>query len=100
LVKKLWKNVEYLRSEFKRIGFDTGHTESAIIPVMLGNEDIAKDFSKKLYELNVFATPIVFPMVAKGKARIRVIPSASHSKEDLDLGIKAFEKVGKELGAI
>lgn len=99
-VKKLWGNVEYLRSEFKRIGFDTGHTESAIIPVMLGDEDIAKDFSAKLYELDVFATPIVFPMVAKGKARIRVIPSASHSKENLDFGIKAFEKVGKELKAI
>lgn len=99
-VKKLWNNVEYLLSEFKRIGFDTEHTESAIIPVMLGDENIAKDFSTKLYELNVFATPILFPMVAKGKARIRVIPSASHSKEDLGFGIKAFEKVGKELKVI
>jgi len=99
-VKKLWENVNYLRSEFKRIGFDTGRTQSPITPVMLGDEEIAKNFSAKLYELNVFATPIIFPMVAKGKARIRVIPSASHSKEDLDFGIEAFEKIGKELKVI
>jgi glycine C-acetyltransferase len=64
---------------------------------MLPDEELAKNFSAKLFEENVFATPIIFPMVAKGKARIRVIPSAAHSKEDLDLGIRAFEKVAKEL---
>ena len=99
-VKKLWENVEYLRSEFKRLGFDTGNSKSPITPVMLGDEEIAKTFSSKLFEENVFATPILFPMVAKGKARIRVIPSASHSREDLDFGIKAFEKIGKELKVI
>jgi glycine C-acetyltransferase len=97
LVKKLWDNTKYLRKEFAKLGFDTGHPESPITPVMLGDEDLAKQFSAKLFEENVFATPIVFPMVAKGKARIRVIPSASHSKKDLDLGIAAFKKVAKEL---
>jgi glycine C-acetyltransferase len=97
LVKKLWDNANYLKEEFKKLGFDTGHSQSPITPVMLGDEDLAKSFSAKLFEENVFATPIVFPMVTKGKARIRVIPSAAHSKEDLDLGIKAFEKVAKEL---
>ena len=96
-VKKLWENVKYLRAEFKRTGFDTGHSESPIIPVMLGDEDVTKEFSEKLYELDIFATPIIFPMVPKGTARIRVIPSASHSKEDLDLGIKAFKEVAKVL---
>ncbi len=96
-VKKLWENVDYLRTGFKQLGFDIGHSESPIIPVMLGEEEVAKTFSAKLFEEDVFATPIVFPMVAKGKARIRVIPSASHSKEDLDKGLKAFEKVAKEL---
>ena len=99
-VKKLWENVAYLKQEFKKLGFDTGHSESPITPVMIGDEEKAKEFSKKLFEENVFATPIIFPMVAKGKARIRVIPSASHSKEDLDLGIKAFEKIGKEMQII
>jgi glycine C-acetyltransferase len=97
LVKKLWDNTKYLRAEFAKLGFDTGHPESPITPVMLGDEDIAKQFSAKLFKENVFATPIIFPMVAKGKARIRVIPSAAHSKEDLDLGIRAFAKVAKEL---
>ncbi len=99
-VKKLWENVDFLRSEFKKLGFDIGKSESPIIPVMIGDEEKAKEFSTKLFEENIFATPIVFPMVAKGKARIRVIPSASHSKEDLDKGIRAFEKIGKELKII
>lgn len=99
-VKKLWENVNYLKEQFKNLGFDIGNSESPIIPVMIGDEEVAKNFSTKLFEENVFATPIVFPMVAKGKARIRVIPSASHSKQDLDLGIKAFEKIGKEMKII
>jgi glycine C-acetyltransferase len=99
-VKKLWENVNYLRAGFKKLGFDIGRSESPIIPVMLGNEEVAKEFSNKLFEEDVFATPILFPMVAKGKARIRVIPSASHSKEDLEKGLKAFEKVAKELKVI
>jgi len=100
LVKKLWSNANYIKKEFRRIGFDTGHSETPITPVMLPEEELAKNFSAKLFEENVFATPIVFPMVAKGKARIRVIPSAAHTREDLDFGVKAFEKVAKELGVL
>jgi len=100
VVKKLWRNVDYIKSEFKKLGFDTGRSLTPITPVMLGDEEVAKKFSAKLFEEGVFATPIVFPMVAKGKARIRVIPSASHSKKDLDFGIKAFEKVAKELSVL
>lgn len=98
LVDKLWENVNYLRAEFKKLGFDTGKTETPITPVMIGDEDKAKEFSTKLFELDVFATPIVFPMVPKGSARIRVIPSAAHKKKDLDKGIEAFKKVKSELG--
>lgn len=98
LVDKLWDNVNYLRAEFKKLGFDTGKTETPITPVMIGDEDKAKEFSVRLFELDVFATPIVFPMVPKGTARIRVIPSAAHSREDLDKGIEAFKKVKVELG--
>ena len=100
LVKKLWDNVYYLRKEFKKAGFDTGHTETPITPVMLGDEEIAKEMSAKLFEENVFASPIVYPMVPKGTARIRVIPSASHDKKDIDFGIAAFKKVAKELGVL
>lgn len=100
LVKKLWENTNYIKSEFKKLGFDIGQSETPITPIMLGDENLAINFSAKLFDQGVFTTPIKFPMVAKGKARIRVIPSAAHSKEDLDLGISAFEKIGRELGVI
>lgn len=100
LVKKLWANADYLKAEFKKLGFDTGNSFTPITPVMMPDEDLAREFSTKLFELGVFATPIVYPMVAKDKARIRVIPSAAHSKKDLDFGIRAFKKIGKELKII
>ncbi len=100
LVKTLWENAKYLRDGFTNMGFNTGVTQTPITPVMLGDENLAKDFSAKLFERGVFATPIKFPMVALGKARIRVMPSAAHTKEDLDVGLQAFETVGKELGVI
>ncbi len=100
LVKKLWDNAAYLRNGFKKLGFDTGRTETPITPVMLGDENLAKEFSNKLFEHGVFATPIKFPMVAMGKARIRVMPSATHTKKDLDCGLATFERVGKELHVI
>lgn len=100
LVNTLWENAAYLRSEFKRLGFDTGVTETPITPVMLGDENLAKTFSAELFTLGVFATPIKFPMVALGKARIRVMPSAVHTKKDLDVGLAAFAQVGKSLGVI
>lgn len=100
LVKKLWQNAKYLRDGLNKLGFDTGHTQTPITPVMLGDENLAKEFSSKLLSKGVFATPIKYPMVALGKARIRVMPSSPHSKKDLDFGLKAFAKVGKELGVI
>jgi len=96
----LWDNTSYIKAEFKKLGFDIGQSETPITPVMVGDEDLARQFSTRLFEEGVFATPIVFPMVAKGKDRIRVIPSASHSREDLDFGISAFAKIGKQLGII
>ncbi len=100
LVKKLWENAAYLKKEFEKLGFNTGSTQTPITPVMIGDENKAKEFSVKLFEQNVFATPIKFPMVALGKARIRVMPSAGHEKKDLDFGLAAFANVGKELEVI
>lgn len=93
LVDKLWWNVDYLRKGFTDLGFDIGHSETPIIPVMIGDEEVAKAFSAKLFEEGVFASPIVFPMVPKGTARVRVIVSASFSKDDCDAGLAAFKKV-------
>jgi glycine C-acetyltransferase len=100
LVKKVWDNAAYLRNEFNKLGFDTGVTQTPITPVMLGDENLAKEFSAQLMKEGVFATPIKFPMVALGKARIRVMPSGAHTKKDLDYGLAAFKKVGKKLGVI
>ncbi|MEX2013020.1 MAG: aminotransferase class I/II-fold pyridoxal phosphate-dependent enzyme [Candidatus Levyibacteriota bacterium] len=99
-VKKLWENTKYLKDEFKRLGFDIGNSQTPITPVMLGDDDITLKFSQRLLEEGIFASAIRFPLVAKGKARIRVIPSAAHSMEDLKMAVSVFEKVGKELGII
>lgn len=100
LVTKLWENTLYLRTQLQKAGFDTGNSETPITPVMLGSEVVAQKFSALLFDANVFATPIVFPMVAKGKARIRVIPSAAHTRKDLNFGVAQFVKAGKKLGVI
>jgi len=97
LVEKLWGNVDHLRKGFTDLGFNIGHSETPIIPVMLGDEDLAKAFSAKLYEQGVFASAICFPMVPKGTARVRVIVSASFSREDCDFGLAAFKRVSAEL---
>jgi glycine C-acetyltransferase len=97
LVGKLWRNVDYLKKGFSDLGFDIGNSETPIIPVMIGDEAKAKAFSARLFEEGVFASPIVFPMVPKGTARVRVIVSASFSQADCDAGLAAFKKVAAEL---
>ena len=99
-VKKLWENGRYLKTQFQKFGFDTGRSETPITPVMIGDENLAKTFSAKLFERGVFATAIKFPMVPMGKARIRVMPTSAHTKKDLDFGIQHFVKLGKELGIL
>lgn len=99
-VKKLWENAKYLKENLVKLGFDIGHSQTPITPVMLGDENLAKNFSSKLFEYGVYATAIKFPMVALGKARIRLIPSSVHSKKDLDFALKLIEKVAKELGVL
>ncbi|MBI4991463.1 glycine C-acetyltransferase [Candidatus Gottesmanbacteria bacterium] len=100
LVKKLRENANYLKKGFKKHGFDIGNSETPITPVMLGSENLAKNFSATLFEEGVYATPIKYPMVPLGKARIRVMPSAIHSKKDLDFGLSVFERVGKKLNVL
>ena len=100
LVDKLWANAEYFKKGMKELGFDTGHTQTPIVPVMLGEVGLAKEFSARLFDEGVFAMALGFPTVPRGQARIRVMNTAAHSKEDLDRGLEAFEKVGKALGVI
>jgi len=100
LVDRLWANTEYFKREMQGLGFDTGASTTPITPIMLGEAPLAQDFSRKLFEAGVFAMAIGFPTVARGKARIRVMISAAHTSEDLDRGLSAFEKVGRQLGVI
>ena len=100
LVDKLWENTAYFKNRMAELGFDTGRTETPIVPVMLGEAPLAKAFSRKLFENGVFAMALGFPTVPRGEARIRVMNTAAHSQEDLDVGLAAFEKVGRELGVI
>ncbi|HSL94090.1 MAG TPA: glycine C-acetyltransferase [Bacillota bacterium] len=100
LVEKLWDNGRYFKSAMQELGFDIGLSETPITPIMLGEADVAGEMSRKLLERGVFATKIGFPTVPKGKARIRVMISAAHSREDLDFGIGQFAAVGREMGII
>ena len=100
LVDRLWENTRYFKSKMRELGFDLGKSETPITPVMLGEAKLAQEFSARLFEEGVFAQAIGYPTVPKGKARIRVMVSAVHSREDLDYGLQVFEKVGRELGVI
>jgi glycine C-acetyltransferase len=97
---ELWNNAKYFKEKLAALGFDIGHSETPITPVMVGNEAKTMEFSRELLRNNVFVSGIVFPTVPKGKGRLRCMISAMHSKEDLDFAIQAFEKVGKELKII
>ena len=100
LVDRLWENTDYFKHEMEDLGFDTGLSTTPITPIMLGDAPLAQQFSRRLFEEGVFAMAIGFPTVPRGKARIRVMISASHQQEDLNQGLERFEKVGKELGVI
>jgi glycine C-acetyltransferase len=100
LIDRLWSNTLYFKGELRRLGFDTGVSETPITPVMMGDSARAQTFSRRLFEEGVFAQPVVFPTVALDKARIRTIVTAEHSTAQLDRCLAAFAKVGKELGLI
>jgi glycine C-acetyltransferase len=99
-VQNLWKNTDYFKKGIQKMGFDTGASETPIIPVIVGKSADAKRLSARLFELGVFALPIVHPMVAEDKARIRTIMNAALAKEDLDEALGAFESAGKALGLL
>jgi len=100
LLKKLWNNSDFLKEKLKSMGFNTGTSKTPITPVIIGGEKETVEFSKELYEGGVFASPIVYPTVPKGTARIRLMPSAVHSREDLKYAGDKFEEIGKKLKII
>jgi glycine C-acetyltransferase len=100
LQERLWANTSRFKAELTRLGFDTGHSETPITPVMMGDPDTAGRFGDRLIEEGVFAQPVVYPTVAMDKSRLRTIVTAAHADEQLDIALGAFDRVGHELGLI
>jgi glycine C-acetyltransferase len=100
LQKRLRNNIVYFSSGLKRIGFEIGNPGSQIIPLIIGDETQAVEFSAHLLNEGVFAQAIRYPTVRKGKARLRITLSAAHQQEHLDSALEAFERVGKKIGKL
>jgi glycine C-acetyltransferase len=99
-VRTLWEHTRYFKKAMKDLGFDIGNSQTPITPVMVGESGVAKKLSARLFEEGIFALPIVYPMVARDKARIRTIMNAALTRKDLHFAIGIFEKIGKELRII
>ena len=100
LIERLWENTRFFKSGLEGLGFNTGSSESPITPVIVGEAATAMKLSDRLFEEGVFAQGIGFPTVAQGKARVRTIVTATHTREDLSFALDCFAKVGRELGII
>jgi glycine C-acetyltransferase len=99
-IENLWKNTRYFKAGLTAAGFNTGISETPITPVIVGEAPLAYQLSSELFQEGVFATGIGFPTVAKGKARVRTIVTATHTKAELDRALEVFQKVGKKLGIL
>jgi glycine C-acetyltransferase len=99
-IERLWDNTRFFKAALKELGFDTGISETPITPVMAGDEGKAQQLARRLFEEGVFATSVVYPTVPLGKARVRTIVTSEHSRDDLQLCIDAFARIGRELRLI
>ncbi|MGI5062454.1 glycine C-acetyltransferase [Treponema denticola] len=97
---KLWANAKHFKEGLGKLGYNIGHSETPITPIIIGDEAKTLEFSKKLFENGLFSGPIVFPTVPKGTGRVRCMVTAGHTTEQLDRAVKICEKVGKEMGII
>ncbi len=100
IMKKLWENTAYFRTEIESLGFDTMGSQTPIVPLYFGETDIANKASQMLLEEGIFVAGFGYPVVPKGKARIRNIVTAEHTPADLDKALAAYKKVGTRLGVI
>ncbi len=100
IIDRLWENTRFFKAGLERLGFNTGLSESPITPVIAGDSEKANRLSDRLFEEGVFAQAIAFPTVARDKARVRTIVTATHTREELQFALDAFEKVGRELGLV
>ncbi len=100
IIERLWENTRFFKAGLARLGFNTGLSQSPITPVMAGEGSRAMKLSDRLFAEGVFAQGIAFPTVARDKARVRTIVTATHTQDELQFALDKFEKVGKELGLI
>jgi glycine C-acetyltransferase len=100
IIERLWENTRFFKEGLQRLGFNTGISESPITPVIAGDSATANALSDRLFSAGVFAQAIGFPTVARDKARVRTIVTATHTREDLQFALDAFEQVGREIGLI
>jgi glycine C-acetyltransferase len=99
-IQNLWKNTEYFKQGLTAAGFNTGASETPITPVIVGEAKTAHQLSAALFEEGVLATGIAFPTVAEGKARVRTIVTATHTRDQLDRALDVFTRVGKRMGIV
>ena len=99
-VRRLWDNRNYFKKELDSMGFNTGRSQTPIIPVIVGDTKKVKELARMLFDEGIFVLPIVYPMVPRGTERIRNQVNADHTREDLDKALSAYEKAGKKLGII
>jgi glycine C-acetyltransferase len=100
LRKRLWKNVDFFKKSLNNLGFDTGNSQTQIIPVIIKDTQLTMKFSKKLFEEGIFVQGIRPPTVPQGEARLRVTIMATHTRKDLEFALNKFKKVGKKLNFI
>jgi glycine C-acetyltransferase len=98
IIDRLWDNARFFKAGLQSLGFDTGLSESPITPVIVGDGALAMRLSDQLFQAGVFAQGIAFPTVPEGKARIRTIVTATHTREELQFALDTFARVGTELG--
>lgn len=99
-LRRLWENTRYFKQAMQSMGFDIGRSQTPITPVIVGESRVAMELSRQLFDEGLFAKPIVFPLVARDKARVRIIVTAQHTREDLNEAIAIFERVGRRMKLI
>jgi glycine C-acetyltransferase len=100
IIERLWENTRFFKAGLQALGFDTGSSESPITPVIVGDGGLAMKLSDRLFAEGVFAQGIVFPTVPRGRARVRTIVTATHTREQLQSALDVFASVGRDIGVI
>ena len=100
IIERLWENTRFFKSGLQTLGFNTGLSESPITPVIVGDGALAMKLSDRLFQEGVFAQGIAFPTVARDKARVRTIVTATHTRDELQFALDVFAKVGRELSIL